>query len=48
VLRLVQGLKYEEIAAVLQVSVGTVKSQLSHARGRLRERLAELFAEADG
>jgi RNA polymerase sigma-70 factor (ECF subfamily) len=44
-LRLVHGLKYEEIATVLHVSVGTVKSQLSDARVRLRERLAGLFAE---
>jgi RNA polymerase sigma-70 factor (ECF subfamily) len=44
-LRLVQDLKYHEIAATLQVSLGTVKSQLFEARCRLRERLAELFDE---
>jgi RNA polymerase sigma-70 factor, ECF subfamily len=46
-LRLVQGLKYEEIATVLQVSIGTVKSQLSDARARLRGRLAALLGEAE-
>lgn len=33
----VQGLDYTEVAAVTGIPVGTVKSRLSRARGRLRE-----------
>ncbi len=34
-----QGLKYREIAEVLQISIGTVKSHIYEARRRLKERL---------
>lgn len=36
-----QGLKYREIAEVLQVSIETVKSQLHQAKQRLRELLGD-------
>ncbi len=45
VLRLSQDLKYREIAAVMQVSINTVRSQLFDAREKLRDRLAELFKD---
>lgn len=35
----VQGMEYAEIAHVMGVSLGTVKSRINRARGRLRERL---------
>src|SRR5436305_5658395 len=40
-LRLGQGLKYREIAEVLQVSIDTVKAQLGKATLRLRQQLAD-------
>ncbi|PYS93619.1 MAG: RNA polymerase subunit sigma-24 [Acidobacteria bacterium] len=39
VLRDVEGLSYEEVAATLEISVGTVKSRLSRGRTELRRRL---------
>lgn len=39
-LRIGQGLKYREIAELLQLSIDTVKSHLSQARTRLKERAA--------
>jgi len=41
-LRELHGLDYGEIAEVLQIDVGTVKSRLSRARAKLRVALAEV------
>ena len=41
-LRVLQDLKYREIAAVLRISTQTVKSQLFQARQRLKETLEEV------
>ena len=43
VLRDVEGLSYEEVAAALEISVGTVKSRLSRGRAELRRRLEGIF-----
>lgn len=40
-LRIDRGLKYQEIALILRVSVDTVKTQLHQARRRLRETLGD-------
>ena len=43
VLRNVQNHSYEEIAEILGISVGTVKSRIARAREALRELLGEDF-----
>ena len=43
VLRDVEGLSYEEVAAALEINVGTVKSRLSRGRLELRRRLEGIF-----
>ncbi len=44
VLREIEGLSYEEIAQVLGVNEGTVKSRLMRGRGLLRQKLTALLA----
>lgn len=43
VLRNVKNQSYEEIAEILHISVGTVKSRIARARESLREKLGEDF-----
>ena len=50
VLRDIQGMSYDDIAAALGVNVGTIKSRISRGRERLREKIAarpELFDRFD-
>ena len=44
-LRSIEGLSYKEISEVLQIPVGTVMSQLSRARAKLREFLCDYAKE---
>ena len=43
ILRDIEGFTYEEIAATLQISIGTVKSRLSRGRLELRRKLEGSF-----
>ena len=47
VLREVEGCDYDQIAAVLDVPVGTVRSRLHRARLQLKEQLDAVLGEAD-
>ena len=44
----VEGHAYEEIAAMMQVPIGTVKSRLHRARRALRDRLAAIRGSLGG
>jgi RNA polymerase sigma-70 factor, ECF subfamily len=46
-LRVGQDLKYREIAEIMQISIETVKSQLSQAKARLREELGHQFPDLE-
>jgi RNA polymerase sigma-70 factor (ECF subfamily) len=48
VLKDFDGRRYEEISAVLQIPVGTVRSRLHRARSELRDRLRSLVDEESG
>lgn len=45
VLRDIEGLAYEEIAEVLQISLGTVKSRLIRGREALKKRLEDFVKQ---
>ena len=48
ILRDLEDMSYEEIAEVLQISLGTVKSRLTRGRQALKERLAPYMREIGG
>ena len=43
ILRDIEGKSYEEIAAIMELGLGTTKSRISRARGLLKERLKKYF-----
>ncbi|MCA9228838.1 MAG: sigma-70 family RNA polymerase sigma factor, partial [Planctomycetales bacterium] len=45
ILREMQEMAYEDIADVLNISIGTVRSRLSRARNALRDQLLKMQAE---
>lgn len=47
VLRELQGFSYEEIAEIIGVALGTVKSRISRGRRNLREELGSLVSSID-
>jgi RNA polymerase sigma factor (sigma-70 family) len=47
VMRLYSDMRYQDIAAVLGISIGTVKAHLHQARTLLRNRLSEYFNEIE-
>lgn len=47
ILRDIQGLSYEDVAAVLAIPDGTLKSRLNRARLRLKKQLAPILGRAE-
>ena len=48
ILRDLEEMRYEEIAEVLEISLGTVKSRLTRGREALKQRLAPYMREVNG
>ena len=48
ILRDLEEMSYEEIAEILQISLGTVKSRLTRGRQALKQRLAPYVREVGG
>ena len=46
ILRDLEGMSYEEIAEIMRVSLGTVKSRLTRGREKLRKRLESYVRES--
>lgn len=46
-LRHVEGRAYEEIAEIMDIPLGTVKTYIFRARRQLREELSDMYGEAD-
>ncbi len=45
ILRDIQGMTYEEIAEILGITVGTVKSRINRGRARLQDLLKDIYKE---
>ena len=45
VLRDIQGLSYEEIAEIMDITVGTVKSRINRGRAQLQEMLKDIYKD---
>lgn len=45
ILRDIQGLSYEEIAEIMKITVGTVKSRINRGRAQLQELLKDIYNE---